>query len=136
MTQHTVFVLESRHRWAPELERQFSGENVRVRGIRKVTSAGDRPSGGCVIVADLESAATESLALLAGTTDPTAGVSLLVIGATAQASLEWPVRELGAVGYLTEPVSGEDLAALCRKQWAGTPRTAAINNTMNVNPPT
>lgn len=111
MAQQTIFVLESRHRWTPELQRQFSDEgHVHVRGIRTAASVGDHPPAGSVIVADLESAATESLALL-----ETARLPVLVVSAIAQASLEWPVRELGAVAYLTEPVSGEDLAAMCRK---------------------
>ena len=111
MEEHTVFVLESRHRWAPELQRQFSGQNVRVRGIRNAADVAGGSAGIGVVVADLESAATECLALFRAPPE----VPVLVVSAAAQSSLEWSVRELGAVAYLTEPVSGDEVAATCRK---------------------
>ena len=119
MHEQTVFVLEARKRWTPELERQFADEEIRVRGVRSAADIGVDRSERPVIVVDLASAPKESLALLARLSESSGHGPVLAVGATAQtdSDMEWAVRELGAVAYLPRTVSGEELAALCRRQW-------------------
>jgi hypothetical protein len=70
-----------------------------------------------VVVLDLATAAEESLALIAQSGHSKFELPKIVLASGEQAELEWVIRDLGAVAFLAEPVSGDDLAALCRKQW-------------------
>ena len=117
-----IVVHEKRPRWAPELQRQFVGEEVRVRGCRSLADAVPRAADAAprVVVLDLEAAPAETLHFLGHWGPKARRWPVVVIGSTRTADLEWPARELGALAFLPEEVSGEDLARLCRRQWAST----------------
>ncbi len=121
MTTATVIVFEKRPRWTPELQRQFVGEDVRVRGCRSlsdVAQAGN--TGGTVAVLDLDAAPADCLQFLGRSIQQRDCTPMIVIGSYRTADLEWNVRELGALAYLHGDCSGEEPARLCRRLWRKT----------------
>jgi DNA-binding NtrC family response regulator len=114
----TIVVFEKRPRWAPELERQFLDQGVRVRACRMTADILPRLARSrSVAVLDLEAGAADCLQFLGRVVGRTPFVPAIVIGSARTAELEWPTRELGAVDFVFDSVSGEELAALCRRQW-------------------
>ncbi len=119
MLTPTIFVFERRPRWVPELERQFAGEEVRVRGCgrpRVIESRLARTGNGVVLM-DVEANPAECLEVLERLMSRTPGQAVLVVATPSYRKLEWPIRELGAVTFLEEPVPGEEMAAHCRRQF-------------------
>ena len=134
MSTFTVIVFEKRPRWAPELQRQFDDdEDVRVRACNSTADlermqaeteddrAGDwagEPSGVRVAVLDFDAAPAECLQYLGRRIGRRLDCPSIVIGSPRTAALEWSVRELGAVEFVVDFISGERLASLCRRQWS------------------
>lgn len=133
MSTFTVIVFEKRPRWAPELQRQFDDEDVRVRACNSTVDlermqvgtddvyAGARagaPSGVCVGVLDFDAAPAECLQYLGRRIGRRLDCPSIVIGSPRTVALEWSVRELGAVEFVVDAISGERLARLCRRQWS------------------
>lgn len=120
MTQQTVLVLEKRPRWTPELQRQFADEKVRVRSAQcaaDLRSFDGRPISGPIIL-DLGSAAEDCLTFLAECIPAIFGCAAIVIGSQETENLEWAMRDAGVIAFLSPFVSGEDLAAVCRRHWS------------------
>ena len=121
MSAPEVLVHERRPRWRPELERQFRGEPARVRScsslgdLAKAVDAADPPP---LVVLDLDAAPAESLQLLGRWTGRPGRPAVVAITGPRTADLEWPARELGALTVLPESISCDDLANVCRRQWA------------------
>ena len=115
----TVVIFEKRQRLAPELQRQFTGESIRIRVCRSLTDVRtmlhDAPCS--ILVVDLEAALGECLQLLGQMVGETQFVPIIAIGSHQTAEWEWAIRELGVVDFVPRFDSGEDLARLCRKQW-------------------
>ena len=113
-----IVVFEKEPRWAPELKRQFLGDDVVVRACRSVSDieSKSRNAEETVIVLDLDSEPANCLQFLGQSMGDPARPPVIVIGSTRVLELEWPVRELGAVEFLSDSVLGEDLAKLCRRQ--------------------
>ncbi len=115
----TVIVFEKRPRWAPELERQFLSEDVRVIACRSVKDLADRAAGiadGALLL-DAAVAPADCLQYLREALSDPRGLPVFVVGAPAVAPLEWTFRELGARGFFAKKISGHEMAALCRRQW-------------------
>ena len=115
-----IVVFEKEPRWAPELKRQFLGDDVVVRGCRSVGDIASKSESAeeTVIVLDLEAEPAKCLQFLGQSMGDPAQPPVIVIGSSRILELEWPVRELGAVEFVTDSVLGEDLAKLCRRQWS------------------
>ena len=116
----TIVVLEKRPRWMPELQRQFAEHDVRVRGCRSAADLGRMldESPGSVLVLDLAAAPAACLQFLGRRVGQALQSPAIVVASRKMADLEWPVRELGAVEFVADAISGEDLARLCRRQWS------------------
>ncbi len=119
MLTPTLLIFESRPRWVPELERQFIGQNVRVRGCGSLSILEERlmQTANNVVILEWEAAPANGLETLAGLMTRIPSPTILVTATAAYRELEWPVRELGAVAFLEEPISGEEMAAYCRRQF-------------------
>ncbi len=116
----TAFVFERQPRWAPELERQFIAEDVRVvacRSLRDLTERSQGVSRG-VMVLDLAAETIGCLRFLGLRAADPAAVPTFVVGGGPTAHLEWVVRELGATLFFATIIPGHALAALCRRQWS------------------
>ena len=115
-----IVVFEKEPRWAPELKRQFLGDDVVVRACRSVRDieSKSRTVEETVIVLDLEAEPANCLQFLGQSLGDPAQPPVIVIGSSRVLELEWPVRELGAVEFFADSVLGEDLAKLCRRQWS------------------
>ena len=115
-----IVVFEKEPRWAPELKRQFLGDDVRVRACRSVSDIVSKSESAerKVIVLVLEAEPANCLQFLGQSMGDPAHPPVIVIGSARELELEWPIRELGAVAFLSDSVSGEDLAKLCRRQWS------------------
>jgi DNA-binding NtrC family response regulator len=118
-TTPTAIVFEKQPRWAPELQRQFLKEDVRVIACRSVRDAEERSAGvdRGVVLLDASVATAECLQFLRrGMTDPEA-LPVLIVGSTQTARLEWAFRELGAAAFFSKRIPGHEMASLCRRQW-------------------
>ena len=119
MQQRNVIVVEQRPRWTPELRRQFVGRNVRVRqririvDLKQVNITDDF----CVLVLDFDAAPADCLQFLGREACSLRRVTTIVIGSADAASLEWTIRDLGALAFLARAPRGDELARLCRRQW-------------------
>ena len=112
--QVVLSVFEKRPRWTPELKRQFAGEAVRVRGCRRTEDL----RGSRVALLEFEAHPAECLQFLSRHVGDDAGMSVIVIGSSRLQELEWFVRELGARHFVIPPITGPDLARLCRRQFS------------------
>ena len=123
----TVIVFEKSPRWAPELERQFEGEETRVRACRstadlralRTKAEGELPSGPTAVVLDLDSDPAACLQYLGFRMEHDDDNPVLVMASESVADLEWPLRELGAVDVIVGHVSGDRLARSCRHALKG-----------------
>jgi len=125
MATSSVIVYETTPRWTPELQRQFDGEDVRVRAcgtiqgltqrIAEQNSLTDVTPGG-VIILDLGTHPADCLQFLGATSDLYDDWSKVVISSEQLSELEWSTRELGAIGFFSEFASGHELSRLCRRQ--------------------
>jgi DNA-binding response OmpR family regulator len=119
MLTPTLLVFERRPRWVPELERQFQGQDVRVRGCRSVKDVLDRhaasPQG--LVILDLEADVEGCLVGLSRLMVRSPSPTILVVASASSRDLEWTVRELGATAFLEEPIPGDDMAEWCRRQF-------------------
>ena len=115
-----IVVFEKEPCWAPELKRQFLGDDVVVRGCRSVSDIASKSESGeeTVIVLDLQAGPANCLQFLGQSMSDPAQPPVIVIGSSRVLELEWPVRELGAMEFVPDSVLGEDLAKLCRRQWS------------------
>lgn len=113
-----VVVFELRSRWAPELQRQFAGEEVRIRACRSLRDLDGllADSPGSIAILDLLAGPAVCLQFLARHGGHSPQTPIVVVGSCHTAELEWPIRELGATEFLPAP-TGERLAAVCRRQW-------------------
>jgi hypothetical protein len=114
-----VVVFEKRPRWAPELEREFADEEVRVVACRSIDDVAERSAGveRGAIVLDLAAEAAGCLRFLVRHhNDPR--LPVFVAGSDQSAEWEWPVRELGAAVFFSGRLRAFEMAGLCRRQWA------------------
>jgi DNA-binding NtrC family response regulator len=119
MLTPTLLIFERRPRWVPEMERQFLGQNVRVRGCRSVKDLLDRfhSSPKCLAILDLEADPEGCLNSLARLMAHSPLPTILVVASERYRDLEWPVRELGATAFLEEPLTGDKMAEWCLRQF-------------------
>ncbi len=126
MSNWAVIVFEVRPHWEPELQRQFDGEQVRIRACRSLvdvartlTSDFERVEGqmGSLAIIDLSAGLAKCLQFLGRLHQQGRTWPVIVIGSVQNSNLEWPIRELGVLDWLFDTISGEELARLCRRQF-------------------
>lgn len=119
MLTPTLLIFERRPRWVPELERQFLGQNVRVRGCRSIKDLLDRfhSSPKCLVILDLEADPDGCLDALARLMAHSLSPTILVVASERYRELEWAIRELGATAFLEEPLPGDEMAECCLRQF-------------------
>jgi hypothetical protein len=113
----SLIIYEKKPCWESELKRRLPEQKLLIRPYRSapdVLSLGRRAPGS-VVVADLAVGAAEVLRLLRGLSMMPAALFPVVIGSVEMADLEWPVRDLGAVAFLTDRMHGNVLADVCRR---------------------
>jgi DNA-binding NtrC family response regulator len=115
----TAIVFEKRPRWAPELERQFLAEEVRVVACRAVKDVEERSAGVSrgVVLLDASVATPECLQYLRHAISDPQALPVIVVGNRQTAPLEWSFRELGAAAFFAKKIPGHEMASLCRRQW-------------------
>lgn len=116
-SQPGIVVVEPRPRWTPELQRQFLGEDVRVRQCVTFASLRKLASDYAVVVLDLDHAPAEVLQFLGQQVGRQRRFNAITLASARTAELEWTTRDLGAVDFLVDIPTGERLAYLCRRQW-------------------
>lgn len=112
-----VIVFERRPCWESELKRRLPAREILVRPSR---AAGDaltlaQAMRGSVLVVDLAVGLQPALQLLERLMTLRVLVSPIVVSPDSAAELEWPLRELGAVAFVNEAASGQEVADLCRR---------------------
>jgi DNA-binding response OmpR family regulator len=120
-TAPTAIVFEKQPRWAPELQRQLSGDEARVVACRSLKDVDERCAGvSCgVVLLDAAVATTECLEFLRrGMADPKA-LPVVIVGSKPIADLEWAFREVGAAAFFVDRIPGHEMASVCRKLWSG-----------------
>lgn len=120
MLTPTILIFERRPRWVPELERQFFGQEVRIRGCATLQDLDTRltfnPRGLCIL--DFDAAPGECLQFLGRWMVRAPSPKIIVVATRAFRQLEWPVREMGVITFLEEPIPGDEMAAWCRRQFS------------------
>jgi DNA-binding NtrC family response regulator len=112
-----VIVLERRPCWESELKRRLSPEGILVRPCRALSDLLHmvRQMPGSAAVIDLGTEPSSGLSMLQNLVATRLPVSPVVIAAESDRDIEWAARELGAVGFFSESVSGDELAGICRR---------------------
>jgi hypothetical protein len=115
--QQAVVVCEREPYWTPELQRQFLGSDVAVRGCRKWGELAplSRPYARAVEVVDLDASPAEILAGLARRSAEPVPCPLVVLARPRFAELEWVLREAGVQAFYADLVPGDELARCCRR---------------------
>ena len=120
-----VYVFESRPYWTPELQRQFQKEDLRVRACSSIVDvrrhldshAETNPNTKQIVVLDLDAGSAECLQFL-GRRNRSWNSDVIVVGSPTTLELEWSIRELGAFGFVPHDIGGDELARICRRQFA------------------
>src|SRR5262245_47254428 len=112
-----VIVLERRAYWESELKRRLSPEGILVRPCRAPSDllALVAAMPGSVAILDLGADLSPGLSVLQRLSAARERVWPVAIVAESDCEIEWAVREAGAVGFLAETVSGDELAEMCRR---------------------
>lgn len=115
----TAIVFERRPHWAPELERQFANETIRIVECRSLSDVAERSAGVArgVILLDLSFKTAECLRFLGRRLGHEAALPIFVVVSNKMAELEWSVRDLGATAFFAKTIPGHEMAGLCRRQW-------------------
>ena len=113
----TIVVLEARPFWTPELQRQFDGEPVVVRGCRNWSELQERSrdATAAVMLLELEGLAAECLSGLTRRLELAAREPVIVISSPRFAELEWVLREAGVSSVFPDLPTGADVARCCRR---------------------
>jgi DNA-binding NtrC family response regulator len=112
-----IFVFEKFPRWDAELKRRLANHQVLVRPCRSAQDliALCRQAPGSVAVIDLATGIVDGLQLIEALAGLRLGICPVVIGSHETEELEWPARELGAAGFVTDRIGGDALADICRR---------------------
>ena len=110
-------MFESRRRWTPELARQFVQSAVRVRGFDSLPALHSAlpAAARAVAIVELDAAPADCLRWLASQMNDWPRNAIIVVGSHRTAEFEPLVRELGAVEFVLDTVTGESLARICRR---------------------
>jgi len=111
-----IAIFEKLPYWGPELQRQLQLSRVTLIECRSVRDL--FPSivnfETVLVVVDLDAGLTDCIEWLG--TRHSKPVPIVAIGSPTTAELEWILREAGVTAFLSDTVTGDDLAQLCRRQ--------------------
>lgn len=113
-----IVIYEKSSRWEALLKRYFQQEDVQVRPCRLPAQvlATLTAIPGSVTIVDLSAGAAQGLRLITQAKQQVPAGEVIVIAPESMVDLEWPAREFGALAFLPESVSEDELGALCSKQ--------------------
>lgn len=116
MNTYRVIVFEKRHRWLPELRRQWQGQPIEVHGCRTVedmdlTSRGEGRSP--LVVLDFDSDPVSCLLFLGRHARNRFECSTLILVSSETTELQWALRELGVDSVLDSRKDGMEVARSC-----------------------
>lgn len=124
-----VVVFERDPYWGPELKRQFAGDWVVVRECRSLNEihavAADLEH--VVILAVIDAAPAEILNWLERPAITMSRAGLIVISSPDWAELEWPIREAGAMAFMSDETPGVRVAHWCRRWLHAGARPARVS---------
>ena len=109
-----IGVLEAVPFFAPELQRQFEGDEIEVRSFRLMNDLVDMPGPRvCVLSTGIEQ---DAIARFLWNSHREPATACVVISPDDHnTGWEWAFREFGAVSVIDASVRGDALAAICRK---------------------
>ncbi|HUQ72952.1 MAG TPA: hypothetical protein VM165_25715 [Planctomycetaceae bacterium] len=112
-----ILVHEREPHWTPELQRQMADDAVVIRACSSLVEVEGISASypAVVVVLDLHTDATASLAWLTRRWLQNAAEPVVVLGTADTAEWEWTLRGVGVTSFLTDPIAGRDLARLCRQ---------------------
>lgn len=113
----TILVCEPEPYWTPELQRQFLGSQIAVRGCRKWSEMTElsRSCEGAVRLVDFPAVAADCLAGMAGEIFRADHPPLLLLIDAGTEELEWTLRDGGADAVLSDRIAAKDLVQICRR---------------------
>jgi hypothetical protein len=97
--------------WAPELQRQFRGGPIAVRGCRSAEEALQAD----LAVLQLAASHADVLHSLGQRMAAGSGRGVIIVATPELSRFEWDVRQLGVDTFVSERIAGEDMARLCRR---------------------
>jgi DNA-binding NtrC family response regulator len=109
------------------LKRRLADRQVLVRPCRSAQDllALCRQAPGSVAVVDFAAGMAEGLRLVQALAGLSLEIAPVVIGSRETQELEWPARDLGAAGFVTDRIGGDALADICRRLLEPSDRGAA-----------
>jgi hypothetical protein len=115
-----VIVFEKQPRWAPEFQRQFQSDDVRVIACRSVKDVEKRSAGVAsgVVLLDASVATSECFQFLRNNLSDPRALPTVIIASKQISQLEWAFREVGTAAFFVNRIPGHEMAALCRKLWS------------------
>lgn len=115
-----IVIYEKSTHWEALLKRYFHSQDVQVRPCRLpaqvLSTLAAMP--GSVTVIDLTAGTAAGLRLIVQAKQMVLAGEVIVIAPEVLLDLEWPAYEFGALVFLAESVSGDELGAICARQLA------------------
>ena len=113
-----VAVFEKRPYWGPELRRQLVSRQVVVPECRSLQDLAPATNDftQALVLLDLDSAPAECLSWLSRQLGALPARPVIACASVSLADLEWTVREAGAIGFISDEITGAELARLCLRQ--------------------
>jgi DNA-binding NtrC family response regulator len=113
-----IVIFEKTSRWEALLKRYFQDRGVQVRPCRLPAQVPStlQQMPGSVTVIDLAAGSAQGLRLVAQAQQQIPPGKVIVIASESMSDLEWPAREFGAIAFLSDSVSEEQLGSLCARQ--------------------
>jgi len=112
-----VLIFEKRPFWGPELKRQFRDHSVTIRECRSLNDLdlASTEFSAFVPVLCLEAAPAECLHWLSQQFASDRSWHTVVIASPDLSDLEFPIREAGAIAFVSDEIAGNSLARLCQR---------------------
>jgi hypothetical protein len=113
----TIIVCEREPYWTPELQRQFHGRGVAVKGCRKWSELDALAQGveRVVDIVDVTAFAAECLAALGRRLTEGVARPVIALASPELADLEWAFREGGVAAFFPDLPAPDDLTRCCRR---------------------
>ena len=116
-----IVIYEKATHWEALLKRYFQVGKVQVRPCRLpaqvLTTLSAMP--GSVTVIDLSAGPAQGMRLIAQAKQQVPAGGVIVIAPETLVDLEWPAYEFGALVFLPDSISADDLGTICARQLFG-----------------
>lgn len=130
-SEYRAVVFEKRHRWLPELQRQWIDWSVQVQGTRSIDDLqqllNQQPPLTTLAVLDVDCDPAACLMFLGQFRPAIPDCLVVCLVSEATRGLEWALRELGATSVVDSRLDGIEIARTCQRVMVGrnTARTSA-----------